>query len=86
MSEPKWMARGDVEVIHEGVIEVGGGAHGLRDPQDLIRHDMAGQAPYDPEAGLLEGYAQLAAGNFRKRGMNEIIKRAEREMREEGDA
>ena len=31
MSEPKWMARGDVEVIHEGVIEVGGGAHGLRD-------------------------------------------------------
>ena len=32
MSEPKWMARGDVEVIHEGVIEVGGGTHGLRDP------------------------------------------------------
>ena len=32
MSEPKWMARGDVEVIHEGVIELGGGAHGLRDP------------------------------------------------------
>ena len=26
------MARGDVEVIHEGVIELGGGAHGLRDP------------------------------------------------------
>ena len=24
MSEPKWMARADVEVIHEGVIEVGG--------------------------------------------------------------
>ena len=86
MSEPKWMARGDVEVIHEGVIEVGGGAHGLRDLRDLIRHDMAGQAPYDPEAGLLEGYAQLAAGNFRKPGMSEIIERAEREMREEGDA
>ena len=46
-SESKWMARGDVEVIHEGVIEIGGGAHGLRDPRDLIRHDMAGQAPYD---------------------------------------
>ena len=86
MSEPKWMARGDVEVIHEGVIEVGGGAHGLRDPRDLIRHDMAGQAPYDLEAGLLEGYAQLAAGNFRKRGMSEIIERVEREMREEDDA
>ena len=78
MSEPEWMARADVELIHAGVIEVGGGAHGLRDPRDLIRHDMAGQAPYDPEAGLLKGYAQLAAGNFRKR--------AEREMREEVDA
>ena len=86
MSEPKWMARGDVEVIHEGVIEVGGGAHGLRDPRDLIRHDMAGEVPYDPEAGLLEEYAQLAAGNFRKLGMSEIIERVEREMREEGDA
>ena len=32
MNEPKWMTRGDVEAIHEGVIEVGGGAHGLRDP------------------------------------------------------
>ena len=41
---------------------------------------------YDPEAGLLEGSAQLAAGNFRKRGMSEIIERAEREMREEGGA
>ena len=68
------------------MIEVGGGTHGLRDSRDLIRHDMAGQAPYDPEARLLEGYAQLAAGNFRKQGMSEIIERAEREMREEGDA
>lgn len=67
------------------------GPNGLYENQseyirDLIRHDMADQAPYDPEAGLLEGYAQLAAGNFRKRGMSEIIERAEREMREEGDA
>ena len=31
-------------------------------------------------------YAQLAAGNFRKRGMSEIIERAEREMREAGHA
>ena len=67
------------------------GPNGLYENQseyirDLIRHDMVDQAPYDPEAGLLEGYAQLAAGNFRKRGMSEIIERAEREMREEGDA
>ena len=67
------------------------GPNGLYENQseyirDLIRHDMAGQAPYDPAAGLLEGYAQLAAGNFRKRGMSEIIERAEREMREEGNA
>ena len=47
---------------------------------------LSGQAPYDLEAGLLEGYAQLAAGNFRKGGMSEIIERAERETREEGDA
>ena len=67
------------------------GPNGLYENQseyirDLIRHDMAGQAPYDLEAGLLEGYAQLAAGNCRKRGMSEIIERAEREMRKAGDA
>lgn len=67
------------------------GPNGLYENQseyirDLIRHDMADQAPYDLEAGLLEGYAQLAAGNFRKGSMSEIIERAEREMREEGDA
>ena len=67
------------------------GPNGLYENQseyirDLIRHDMAGQAPYDPESGLPEGYAQLAAGNFRKQGMSEIIERAEREMRKEGEA
>ena len=67
------------------------GPHGLYENQseyirDLIRHDMAGQAPHDLEAGLLEGYAQLAAGNFHKGGMSEIIERAEREMRKEGGA
>ncbi len=54
--------------------------------RDLIRHDMAEQEPYDLEAGLLEGYAQLATGNYRKRPMSEIIERAEREMREEDNA
>ena len=48
------------------------GPNGLYENQseyirDLIRRDMADQAPYDLEAGLLEGYAQLlAAGNFHK--------------------
>lgn len=54
--------------------------------RDLIRHDMADQPPYDLEAGLLEGYAQLAAGNYRKRAMSEIIERAEHEMREGDNA
>ena len=54
--------------------------------RDLIRHDMAEQEPYDLEAGLLEGYAQLAKGDHRKRPMSEIIERAEREMREEDSA
>lgn len=54
--------------------------------RDLIRHDMANHEPYSLETGLLEGYAQLAAGNIRKRpAMHEIISRAEREMREEQD-
>ena len=54
--------------------------------RDLIRHDMADQPPYDLEAGLLEGYAQLADGNYRQRPTSEIIERAEREMREEDRA
>ena len=29
--DPKWVTRQLVEYIHEGVIEIGGGAHGLRD-------------------------------------------------------
>ena len=31
MTDPKWVSRQLVELIHEGVIEVGGGSHGLRD-------------------------------------------------------
>lgn len=31
MTEPKWITRQQVEFIHEAVIEMGGGAHGLRD-------------------------------------------------------
>ena len=31
MTDPKWVTRQLVELIHEGVIEVGGGSHGLRD-------------------------------------------------------
>ena len=31
MTEPKWITRQQVEFIHEAVIELGGGARGLRD-------------------------------------------------------
>jgi death-on-curing protein len=31
MTEPKWITRQQVEFIHEAVIEMGGGANGLRD-------------------------------------------------------
>ena len=31
MTDPKWVTRQLVELIHEGVIEIGGGSHGLRD-------------------------------------------------------
>ena len=31
MTEPKWVTRQQVEFIHEAVIEMAGGAHGLRD-------------------------------------------------------
>jgi len=31
MTQPKWVTRQLVEFIHEGVIEIGGGSHGLRD-------------------------------------------------------
>lgn len=31
MSDPNWISRAEVEALHRGVIEVGGGSHGLRD-------------------------------------------------------
>jgi death-on-curing protein len=31
LTEPKWITRDLVEYIHEAVIEIGGGSHGLRD-------------------------------------------------------
>ena len=31
MTDPTWVTRQLVELIHEGVIEIGGGSHGLRD-------------------------------------------------------
>lgn len=31
MMDPKWVTRQLVELIHEGMIEIGGGSHGLRD-------------------------------------------------------
>lgn len=31
MTKPEWVNRHQVEFIHDTVIEIGGGAHGLRD-------------------------------------------------------
>lgn len=31
MTEPTWVTRQQVEFIHDAVIEIGGGSHGLRD-------------------------------------------------------
>ncbi len=31
MTEPKWVNRQQVEFIHDAVMEIGGGSHGLRD-------------------------------------------------------
>ena len=31
MSQPVWISRVEVEALHRGMIEVGGGSHGLRD-------------------------------------------------------
>ena len=58
MSEPKWMTRADVEAIHEGVIEVGGGAHGLRDPA-LLESALA--RPQNLHAYGENDHFQLAA-------------------------
>lgn len=35
MNDPNWVSREEVDFIHEAVIEVGGGASGLRDPSLL---------------------------------------------------
>ena len=47
--------------------------------RDLIRHDMEKQEQYDVRASLLEGYADLATGNYRSRPMEDIIAEAEQE-------
>ncbi len=59
MSDPKWVSRPDVEFIHEGVIEVGGGSHGLRDPSLL---ESALGRPQNQHAYGETDIFQLAAG------------------------
>ena len=50
-------------------------------------HNIGNQAEiYDLQTGILEGYAQLTAGNYRKRPMSGIIERAEQEMHEEDNS
>ena len=40
MSEPRWLERSDVEELHRIMIEIGGGADGLRD-QNLLESALA---------------------------------------------
>jgi len=66
MSEPRWLSHEDVEIIHEGVIEVGGGSHGLRDgnllesalarPQNL--HAYGENDTFQLAASYAEGIAR----------------------------
>jgi|TARA_B100001167_G_scaffold180409_1_gene136709 death-on-curing protein len=66
MSEPKWLARDDVELIHEEMIKIGGGSHGLRDaallesalarPQNL--HAYGEDDTFQLAASYAEGIAR----------------------------
>ena len=66
MIDPKWVTRRLVEYIHEGVIEIGGGAHGLRDaallesalarPQNL--HAYSETDIFELAASYAEGIAR----------------------------
>ena len=66
MSEPRWLARNDVELIHEEMIEIGGGSHGLRDaallesalarPQNL--HAYGEDDTFQLAASYAEGIAR----------------------------
>ena len=57
MSAPKWISREDVEFIHENVIEVGGGSHGLRDT-GLLESALG-----RPQNQLAAGYAEAISRN-----------------------
>lgn len=59
MSRHKWISREDVEFIHEMVIDVGGGSHGLRDAALL---ESALGRPQNQHAYGEENVFQLAAG------------------------
>jgi death-on-curing protein len=66
MSDPKWISREDVEEIHEVMIEIGGGAQGLRDaallesalarPQNL--HAYGEDDTFQLAASYAEGIAR----------------------------
>ncbi|KIT14722.1 type II toxin-antitoxin system death-on-curing family toxin [Jannaschia aquimarina] len=58
MSEPRWLTREDVEILHDAVIEIGGGAQGLRDPA-LLESALA--RPQNAHAYGEEDPFQLAA-------------------------
>ena len=59
MSKPRWVSREDVEYLHQGVIETGGGAQGLRDAS-LLESALA--RPQNQHAYGEQDTFQLAAG------------------------
>lgn len=59
MNDPRWISREEVEKIHELMIEIGGGADGIRDP-DLLESALG--SPRNHHAYGESDIFQLAAG------------------------
>ena len=59
MTNPTWVTRQQIEFIHEAVIEIGGGAYGLRDA-DLLESALG--RPQNQHAYGETDTFQLAAG------------------------
>ncbi len=67
MNEPRWLTIGEVEMMHEGVIDISGGAAGIRDPELLASALARPQNLYAyGETDIFRiaaGYAEAIAAN-----------------------
>lgn len=52
--------------------------------RDLIRRDIAESDQYDLREGIIQGYADIAAGRFSDKSNDEIFAQAMQELRDEG--